>query len=205
VRRRRNMTSMYASKHHRKAILYILLGVLLSPGAAASYAATQPGKRDILGLQTGMPYSQALDEIKRKCGGKVTANAIAAYCVIRMHSIDGSLGAVNYPETLTVLFARNLQGNPIVRIRYEFASASPEVMQSIISQFRIPSHCDNIGCVPGLQLSVPIELDPGLELTLDKPSAGPKFFLELYNRQIDTDDRLATVDKLRQEDSPPRF
>jgi hypothetical protein len=199
------MTLMDAPALHRKAILYILLGVLLSPNAVASYAAEQPGKRDILGLQTGMPYSQALAEIKRKCGGKVAANAIAAYCVIRMHKIDGNPGAINYPETLTVLFARNLQGNPIVRIRYEFASASPEVMQSVISQFAIPPHCDNIGCVPGLQLAVPIELDPGLELTLDKPSVSPKFFLELYNRQIDTDDRLAAVDKMHQEDSPPKF
>lgn len=199
------MTSMDASALRRKAILYVLLGVLLSPSAVASYAAEQPGKRDLLGLQTGTPYSQALPEIRQKCGGKVAANAIAAYCVIRMHRIDGNLGVISYPETLTVLFAHNLQGNPIVRIRYEFASASPDIMQSVISQFAIPPHCDNIGCVPGLQLTVPIELDPGLELTLDKPSVSPKFLLELYNRQIDTDDRLATVDKTRQEDSPPKF
>jgi len=201
------MNSVDPPKHDRKWIWYFFCGFLLSfaLGAVVSHAAEQSGKRDLLGLETGMPYSQALDEIKRNCGGKFVGNATAVSCVMRMHRIDGGLGAGNYPETLLVSFAHNLEGNPIVRIRYDFVSASPDVMKSVIDQFSIPPRCDNIGCVPGLQLTVPLELDPGLELTLDKPSVSPRYFIALYNRQLDSDDRLASVDKLHQETSPPKF
>jgi hypothetical protein len=201
------MNSVDARQYDRKWTRYIFGGfpLLAVLGAVASHAAEQPGKRDILGLETGMPYSEALSEIKRNCGGKYTGNSVAISCVTRMHKIGGGLGAGNYPETLLVWFAHNLQGNPIVRIRYDFASTSPDVMRSVINQFEIPPRCDNIGCVPGLQLTVPIELDPGLELTLDKPGISPRYFLALYNRQLDSDDRLATVDKLEQENSPPKF